>query len=174
VALISTNLSATATARWRLGTLESPSAAHDSGILPAHTGDEANGNVVLLRSGAATARYLLVDVADASLGVIDIGLLVAGPLWRLARGMAYGVREGRLIFDQRDRNPLTGAEFVSSCPRSPIRALPPSRYRRCRALRRQRRTGTWCGASARHATPFGSRRPATPGQRRTDARSGAR
>lgn len=26
--------------------------------------------------------------------------------------MAYGVREGRLILDQRDRNPLTGAEFV--------------------------------------------------------------
>jgi hypothetical protein len=112
VALISTNLSATATARWRLGTLEVPSAAHESGILPAHTGDEANGNVVLIRSGAATARYLLVDVADSSLGAIDIGLLVAGPLWRLGRGMAYGVREGRLILDQRDRNPLTGAEFV--------------------------------------------------------------
>ena len=112
VALISTNLSATATARWRLGTLEVPNAAHDSGIQPAHTGDEANGNVVLLRSGAASARYLLVDVADASLATIDIGLLVAGPVWRLARGMAYGVREGRLILDQRDRNPLTGAEFV--------------------------------------------------------------
>jgi hypothetical protein len=112
VALISTNLSANATARWRLGTLEVPSAAHDSGILPAHTGDEANGNVVLIRSGAATARYLLVDVADASLGTIDIGILAAGPLWRLARGMAYGVREGRLILDQRDRNPFTGAEFV--------------------------------------------------------------
>jgi hypothetical protein len=26
--------------------------------------------------------------------------------------MAYGVREGRLILEQRDRNPLTGAEFV--------------------------------------------------------------
>ena len=112
VALISTNLSANATARWRLGTLESPNAAHDSGILPAHTGDEANGNVVLLRSGVASARYLLVDIVDASMGTIDIGLLAAGPLWRLARGIAYGVREGRLILDQRDRNLLTGAEFV--------------------------------------------------------------
>jgi hypothetical protein len=37
VALISTNLSTNATARWRLGTLEVPDAAHDSGILPAHT-----------------------------------------------------------------------------------------------------------------------------------------
>jgi hypothetical protein len=41
VALISTNLSTNATARWRLGTLEVPNAAHDSSILPAHTGDEA-------------------------------------------------------------------------------------------------------------------------------------
>ena len=112
VALISTNLTTNATARWRLGTLEIPNAAHDSGTLPAHTGDEANGNVVLIRSGAATARYLLVDIVDASLATIDIGLLAAGPLWRLGRGMAYGVREGRLILDQRDRNPLTGAEFV--------------------------------------------------------------
>ncbi|MCZ8149045.1 MAG: hypothetical protein O9325_14520, partial [Roseomonas sp.] len=72
VALISTNLSANATARWRLGTLEVPNAAHDSGTVPAHTGDEANGNVVLLRSGAASARYLLVDVADTSLATIDI------------------------------------------------------------------------------------------------------
>jgi hypothetical protein len=86
--------------------------AHDTGAVPASTGDEANGNVVLLRSGAATARYLLVDVADASLPAIDIGILAAGPLWRLGRGMAYGVREGRVVLDQRDRNPLTGAEFV--------------------------------------------------------------
>ena len=35
VALISTNLTATATARWRLGTLEVPNAAHDSGMLSA-------------------------------------------------------------------------------------------------------------------------------------------
>jgi len=55
----------------------------------------------------ASARYLLVDVADASLATIDIGLLAAGPLWRLGRGMAYGVRAGRLILDQRDRNPLS-------------------------------------------------------------------
>ncbi|WP_431304039.1 hypothetical protein [Sediminicoccus sp. BL-A-41-H5] len=92
--------------------LDTTAIAHDTGAVPASTGDEANGNVVLLRSGAATARYLLVDVADASLPAIDIGILAAGPLWRLARGMAYGVREGRMILDQRDRNPLTGAEFV--------------------------------------------------------------
>jgi hypothetical protein len=92
--------------------IDTAALAHDTGTVPANTGDEANGNVVLLRSGTATARYLLVDVADATLPAIDIGILAAGPLWRLARGMAYGVREGRMILDQRDRNPLTGAEFV--------------------------------------------------------------
>jgi hypothetical protein len=101
-----------------------PNAAHDSGTLPTHSGDEANGNVVLLCSGTATARYLLVDVADASLATIDIGLVVAGQLWQLGRGMAYGVREGRLILDQRDRNPLTGGEFVVPALANPTFPLP--------------------------------------------------
>ncbi|MFM7608189.1 MAG: hypothetical protein ACKO9A_04815 [Alphaproteobacteria bacterium] len=42
---------------------------------------------------------------------MDIGLLVAGRLWRLQRGTAYGIREGRVILDRRDRNPYAGAEF---------------------------------------------------------------
>jgi hypothetical protein len=42
---------------------------------------------------------------------MDIGLLVAGQLWRLQRGTAYGIREGRVMLDRRDRNPYTGAEF---------------------------------------------------------------
>ena len=32
-------------------------------------------------------------------------------LWRLLRGTAYGIREGRMMLDRRDRNPYTGAEF---------------------------------------------------------------
>ena len=42
---------------------------------------------------------------------MDIGLLVAGQLWQLQRGPAYGIHEGRVILDRRDRNPFTGAEF---------------------------------------------------------------
>ena len=42
---------------------------------------------------------------------IDIDRLVAGPLWRISRAVAYGVQEGREVLDRRDRNPLTGAEF---------------------------------------------------------------
>ena len=79
--------------------------AHDTGIVPAATGDEANGNVVLLHSGAASARYLLVDVADASLPAIDIGILAAGPLWRLGGGLR---RPGmsRLMLRKRERRCL--------------------------------------------------------------------
>ena len=85
--------------------------AHDSGVLAASTDAASQGNVVLLRSSAATGRYLLVDVASPGAALIDIGRLVAGPLWRVSRAVAYGVQEGRETFDRRDRNPLTGAEF---------------------------------------------------------------
>jgi hypothetical protein len=85
--------------------------AHDSGVLAAQTGDAANGNVVLLRSGAAMGRYLQVDVAAPGMDTVDIGRLVAGPLWRVAHGPAYGLQEGREVLDRRDRNALTGAEF---------------------------------------------------------------
>jgi hypothetical protein len=71
-----------------------PNAAPDSGTPPAHTGDEANGNVVLLSSGTATARYLLVDVAGASLATIDIGLLVAGRRRRAAPAPWHPVEAG--------------------------------------------------------------------------------
>ena len=52
-----------------------------------------------------------MDIAAPGATLIDIGRLVAGPLWRLSRAGAYGVQEGREILDRRDRNPLTGAEF---------------------------------------------------------------
>lgn len=85
--------------------------AHDSGVASAATDAASQGNVVLLRSSAATGRHLRVDVAAPGATLIDIGRLVAGPLWRLSRAVAYGVQEGRETLDRRDRNPLTGAEF---------------------------------------------------------------
>lgn len=84
---------------------------HDSGTIPANTSDSAGGNVVLLRDTAATGRYLQVDMATSGAGFIDIGRIIAGPLWRVAHSHAYGISEGRLMLDRRDRNPLTGAEF---------------------------------------------------------------
>ena len=117
-ALISTNLPETATVRWRVGLAVAPLSpglgsdglAFDTGVTDAATGEDAGGNVVLI-TPAITGRYLQVDVAAPGIGSVDIGRLVAGPLWRLAHGPAYGLQEGRAILDRRDRNPLTGAEF---------------------------------------------------------------
>ena len=56
-------------------------------------------------------NYLHVDLTDDAAPCMDIGLLVAGQLWRLQRGTDYGIREGRVMLDRRDRNLYTGAEF---------------------------------------------------------------
>ena len=110
LALISTSLSSAATIRWRQGSAIG-TWAFDSGTLNCLTDDGANGNVVLLASSAAVGRYLQVDIADPGAAVIDLGRLVSGALWRPTRAFAYGVQEGRLILDRRDRNTFTGAEF---------------------------------------------------------------
>ncbi len=91
--------------------LAASAVVHDSGFVAAETDAAWQGNVVLLRATAATGRYLLVEVVSLGAAVIDIGRLVAGPLWRISRAVAYGVQEGREVLDRRDRNPLTGAEF---------------------------------------------------------------
>lgn len=88
-----------------------PAVTHDSGALAAAIDAASQGNVVLLRSSTATGRYLLVDVSAPGAVFIDIGRIVAGPLWRISRAVAYGVQEGRETLDRRDRNSLTGAEF---------------------------------------------------------------
>lgn len=116
VAAISSNATAAATIRVRLSTADATGAAGDawdSGIGgAASTGADAGGNIVVVRTaGTATGRYLLVDIIDGTLDFFDLGILAAGPLWRLARAQSYGAREGRIILDQRDRNPFTGAEF---------------------------------------------------------------
>jgi hypothetical protein len=117
-ALISTNLVAGATVRWRVAMgaatpapgLGSAGIVLDTGAVDAATDAGCGGNVVMVTS-AVTGRYLQVDVAVAGLSSIDIGRLVAGSLWRLAHGPAYGLQEGRAVLDRRDRNSLTGAEF---------------------------------------------------------------
>jgi hypothetical protein len=91
----------------RAGELEK--AAAD--IIKAEAQDESQGNIVLVLPAPVTARYLRIDLTDGAAAFVDIGLLVAGQLWRLQRGTAYGIREGRVMLDRRDRNPYTGAEF---------------------------------------------------------------
>ena len=83
----------------------------DTGLLSAEAQDESQGNVVLVFPAPVTARYLRVDLTDGAAPYMDIGLLVAGQLWRLQRDTDYGIREGRVMLGRRDRNPHTGAEF---------------------------------------------------------------
>ena len=66
-------------------------AARRGGTLPASTSDAANGNVVLIGSSLVTARFLQVDLVSGSAAFIDIGGLIAGPLWRPAHAHAYGI-----------------------------------------------------------------------------------
>lgn len=113
VALIGTSLGAGAQIRVRLSDAEllAPP-TWDTGWIDCDTDAAAAGNVVIVHAASATGRYLRAEVTDAGASVIDIGRIVAGPLWRLARKPSYGSTEGRMILDRRDRNPHTGAEFA--------------------------------------------------------------
>lgn len=111
----STTATTGATVRVRLSLVDPTGAAGevwDTGTLAAETGEEANGNVVVIRAaGPVTGRYLLVELTDGALSVVDIGIAAAGALWRQSRAQSYGYSEGRVIADTRDVNPLTQAQF---------------------------------------------------------------
>ena len=83
----------------------------DSGLLTADTDGNAQGNVIVVPASPATARYMLVGLSAPGAALIDVGRLVAGPLWRVSRAVALGAQEGRRILDRRERNELTAAEF---------------------------------------------------------------
>lgn len=123
VAIISTNATDIAVYSVKLSTVDPTGAAGDAwdtGAVSADTGSDANGNIVVVRSaGPAFGRYLLVQLQDGTLTDIDVGFLAVGALWRMTRAQAYGFREGRLVLDQRERNPLTGAEFPVPALRNP-------------------------------------------------------
>jgi len=128
IALISTTLGAGAMVQARLANVANFSMTlADTGLLNAEAQDESQGNVVLVFPAPITTRYLRVDLTDGAAPYMDIGLLVAGQLWRLLRGTAYGIREGRVMLDRRDRNPCTGAEFPVPAivnPRMAVFTLP--------------------------------------------------
>lgn len=83
----------------------------DTWLLNAEPQDESQENVVLAFPPPVTARHLRIYLTDGAAPFMDIVLLLAGLLWRLQRGTSYGIREGRVMLDRRDRNPYTGAEF---------------------------------------------------------------
>ena len=98
-------------------------AAWDTGTVSPATDAYSNGNVVLVHATRSTGRYLFVEIDDPDAEVVDVGRLMAGPLWRPTYSFAYGMREGRMILDRRDRNPHTGAEFPVAAVYNPRQAL---------------------------------------------------
>ena len=127
VALAGLNLSAAATWRVRLSTADATGAAGNAadtgvvstGIRPSEklrNVDQVNGRAVKIFDADVSARYLRVDLADASLGYIDAGLLLAGPAFRPSRNFSYGW--GSWI---RDRGELVensqGLAFPKRAPR---------------------------------------------------------
>jgi hypothetical protein len=83
----------------------------DTGTIAAEAEAANQGNVIMTLPAPAVGRYLRIDIENPTAAFTDIGVLAAGQLWRVLRGTAYGIREGRVILDRRDRNPFTGAEF---------------------------------------------------------------
>jgi len=101
--------------RLRLSTVDATGEAGDAwdtGTVPTETNTDNLGNLVLVRAaGPVTARYLLLQVIDGSAPLIDIGLVVAGALWRMSQAPSYGYAEGRMALDTRATNGFTGAQF---------------------------------------------------------------
>lgn len=113
VGLVSTTLDASATIRLRLGAdsgFASPD--YDSGTIGAATSAALMGNVVLLTGASISAQFLRLDIVQSGAAQIDIGRIVAGPLWTHSRSYGYGIVEGREILDRADRNTFTGAIFT--------------------------------------------------------------
>lgn len=82
-----------------------------TGAFDPQTSAAAGGNVIVVNATSASGRYMILTLSDADASYLDVGRLVVGPLWRLEYGFSYGVTEGRLMLDRRDRNSFTGAEF---------------------------------------------------------------
>jgi hypothetical protein len=95
----------------------------DTGTIAAEAEDANQGNVILTLAAPALGRFLRIDIDNPAAAFTDIGVLAAGALWRTIRSIAYGIEEGRLMLDRRDRNPFTGAEF-------PVPAIANPRYAR--------------------------------------------
>lgn len=117
LALLSTSLISTATARVRASTADPECLAtllYDSGVLSNVTTDEWNGNIVHCLPAAATARYWRWDITGVA--PIDIGLAPLGLLFRPGRNFSYGAREGRVDPSESVWNVDTGSRFGVRLP----------------------------------------------------------
>jgi hypothetical protein len=95
----------------------------DTGTIAAEAEAANQGNVILTLPAPTVGRILRIDIENPTATFTDIGVLAAGQLWKTERSIAYGIDEGRLMLDRRDRNAFTGAEF-------PVPAVINPRYAR--------------------------------------------
>jgi len=66
-------------------------------------------------------KCIRVDLTDSAAPYMDMDLLGARQLCRLLRGTAYGIREGRVMLDRRDRNPSKRGRISKPVYREPAR-----------------------------------------------------
>lgn len=94
VLLVNTNLTATATWRIRLSTVDATGDAGDaldSGTVAAGI-DPIYRKAVWLPASPGTGRYLKVNLSDAAVSEIEAGRLAALTLWRPVRNYRFGAR----------------------------------------------------------------------------------
>lgn len=97
VAIGGTNLTSAATRRVRLSTADATGAAgdaHDSGTAAAGADPRYSGNMIHVLAANVSARYVRVDLTDATRSFIDAGLFLAGPAFRPARNYQFGAAWG--------------------------------------------------------------------------------
>jgi hypothetical protein len=125
VVISGTNLTAAATVRVRLSTADATGAAgdeHDSGVIAAGADPRFQGGVFHYLPADKTARYLRVDLADATLSWIDAGLLLAGPAFRPWRNYSFGYTLGFQDYGLNEKSPI-GITFTSERGRPRAAAL---------------------------------------------------
>jgi hypothetical protein len=125
VALGGTNLSTSATRRVRLSTVDTTGAAgdaHDSGTAAAGADPRYNGTVLHVLSANVSARYVRVDVTDATLSFIDAGLFLAGPAFRPTRNYSFGATFGYQDAGGAEQSPV-GKLFVNRRGRKRVATL---------------------------------------------------
>lgn len=116
------NWSAAATWRIRLSTVSNfASAVLDTGGSQILTGvDTALRQAAYLFSSPGSGRYVRIDMTDASLSRLEVGVLRVGLCWRPSYNFRYGHRTGVADFSRRDVTDggNTWVDVVATRPRT--------------------------------------------------------
>ena len=108
------NLSGSGTWRVRLSTADATGAAgdaHDSTATATGISTEYR-LAVRIFSAAATGRYLRIDLSDATLTHLEVGLLWAGTVFKPGKNFAFGAQRGYIDHSRRS-NGSDGQHWVT-------------------------------------------------------------